>query len=296
MKITDAVKLLNESSGQHLEQIYIPSAEKTLMFKPLTTADIKTLTRISFLDTFDLNVEIIKLSLFDKLCTEDLAFTEKRDEEGNIVQEKVSSKTITQIDYLSFLIGLRQMLDNTLSYNITCSKIDCGHRFEHTLHLDEEFNEEIFNFKRQNFVKEFEDPKTNNIWKFELENFKMYDYLHFRYMMYKISEADSENPDILYEVRFTRPILYIKNIWLNDQLIEDWPDLSLPDKLMFYNKISPFVLFNKDNDPNSALCPFIEQNFAEEKLMKKVMEIPVICPQCKNEMTGVFTFDNFFMS
>lgn len=266
------------------------------MFKPLTTADVKTLTRISFLDTFDLNIEIIKLSLFDKLCTEDLTFTEKRDEDGNLLHEKVSSKTITQIDYLSFLIGLRQMLDNTLSYNITCSNPQCNNNFQHILKLDEQFNEEIFNFKPQTFVKEFEDTKTKNIWKFELTNFKMYDYLHFRYMMYKIEQADEQNPDILYETRFTRPILYIKNIWLNDELIEDWPSLSLPDKLMFYNKISPFVLFKKPDDDSESLCSFIEQNFAEQQLMRKIAELKIICPKCNNVMQGAFTFDNFFMS
>jgi hypothetical protein len=43
------------------------------MFSPLTTADVKTLTRMSFLDVFDLNIEGLKLGLFDKLCGEDLS-------------------------------------------------------------------------------------------------------------------------------------------------------------------------------------------------------------------------------
>ena len=104
MKLTDAVKILEEPTGNHLDQIYIPSLGREVMFSPLTTADVKTLTRMSFIDKFDLNVEGLKLGLFDKLCREDLTETTVLDENKNIVYPAVSAKTITQIDYLSFLI------------------------------------------------------------------------------------------------------------------------------------------------------------------------------------------------
>lgn len=311
MKLTDAVNMLKQAKGQHLDQIYIPSAQKTLMFNPLSTSDIKTLTRISFLEEFDLNVELIKLALFDKLCVDDLSETgiviDETNEEGEVIGKKeikppISSKTITQIDYLAFLIGLRQMLDNSLTYSLKCPNHDCQHEFEYTLNLEDEFNEEIFEFKPQHFKVNIADPDTTFVWTFELENFSMYDYLHFRYMMKKIEQADGENPDILYETRFTKPILYIKNIYINDEMIEDWVDLSLPDKLMFYNKIPPKVLFNlvgstwKKDPEQVALCDFIEENFIEEKLNLKIYNLMIRCPKCENEIRGAFNFDNFFMS
>ena len=110
MKIKDAVKILSEPTGQHLEQIYVPSLGRNVLFKPLTTADVKTLTRMSITDDFDINIEGLKLGLFDKLCTEDLSNTEVKTEDGKILYPAISSSTITQIDYLSFLIGIRQML------------------------------------------------------------------------------------------------------------------------------------------------------------------------------------------
>lgn len=83
MKLKDAEKILNESKGKHIDKIYIPSLGRDVMFSPLTTADVKTLTRMSFLDVFDLNVEGLKLGLFDKLCQEDLTDTAVTDETRN---------------------------------------------------------------------------------------------------------------------------------------------------------------------------------------------------------------------
>jgi hypothetical protein len=104
MKTTDAVKILNQPTGNHLDKIYIPSAKREILFTPLTTADVKTLTRMNFISDFDLSIEGLKLGLFDKLCAEDLSETEIKNEEGLTVFPALSARTITQIDYLSFLI------------------------------------------------------------------------------------------------------------------------------------------------------------------------------------------------
>lgn len=160
MKLEDAVKILEKPTGQHLDQIYIPSLGREVVFHPLTTADAKTLTRMNFLEDFDLNVEGLKLGLFDKLCTEDLSDTAVKNEDGSILYPAISAKTITQIDYLSFLIGIRRMLDNDIIYTFTCHKDGCGNQFEHTVKLDEEFNDIIYNFKRQTDIVERIDDHT----------------------------------------------------------------------------------------------------------------------------------------
>lgn len=83
-----------------------------------------------------------------------------------------------------------------------------------------------------------------NIWKFELTNFAMSDYLYFRYFMKKLEDADDTSPEVAFESKYVKPILYVKNIWLNDELIEDWPSLTIPDKLLFWNKIPPDITIN----------------------------------------------------
>lgn len=293
MNSKDALKTIEEVNGNHLDKIYMPSLKRELLFKPLTTADAKTLTRISFLEEFDINVEMIKLSLYDKLCTEQ-SKQEIIDSKGN-KYPPLTSKTLTQIDYLSFLNGIRSLLDNEVSYTFTCANKECNHKWEYTLKIDQLFSEEMFNFERQTEFFEKDDPRTGHVWKFELTNFSMENYIYFRYMIEKIKEKDKENPEVTFESKFVRPILYIKNIWLNDELIEDWPELLITDKLNFYNKISPNITINTKGTKNKTLYDFIRETFIEQKIQDKIQNLTVECPNCHNKYDGMFNFDDFFM-
>ena len=58
--------------------------------------------------------------------------------------------TLTQIDFLSVLIGLRKLLDNTVSFSFTCPK--CNHEFNHTIDLEEKFLDFIYDFQIYNYV------------------------------------------------------------------------------------------------------------------------------------------------
>ncbi len=280
MKLKDAVKILNKNNGQHLDQIYLPIAGRNVVFSPLTTADVKVLTRNNIFDTFDLNIELLKLGLFDKLCNEDLA------------SEGISSHTITQIDYLSFLIGIRKLLNNTLSYKFTCRK--CNNQFKYVLDLEKEFDEDIKNFKPQHETLEL-IATDGRVFKFELENFTMEDYLYYRYVMNKLNDSDYENPDVVNEIKYIRPILYIKSISIDDEEIEDWKDALLPAKLTLYNQIPPNITFGTHTENDTNIYEFVTKTFAEEKLNNKIRNITVSCPQCGQEYKGIFNFDGFFI-
>ena len=114
-------------------------------------------------------------------------------------------------------------------------------------------------------------------------------------MINKIKEKDPTSPEVLYEGKYVRPILYIKNIWINDELIEDWNTSVLPDKLDFYNKISPNVTINSAKDNGKTVYDFIQQNFIEEQCEKKMLEYKVKCPKCGREYGGLFELENFFI-
>jgi hypothetical protein len=295
MKIADAVKILNEPTGSHIDNIYIPSVGREVMFKPLTTADVKTLTRMNFLTTFDLNIEGLKLGLFDKLCAEDLSDTAEKDENDEIIHPPVSAKTITQIDYLAFLIGIRKMLNNEVTYTFTCTKQHCHQKFDHVLNLEKNFNDIITEFKRQRILFEVIDERTSNIWKFELSNFTMSEYLYFRYFIERLRVADENSPDVEFNTKFVKPILYIKNIWINNELVEDWPALTLPEKLSFFNQIPPDITINTLNNNAHTVYTKIREAFPEEKLSDKIINLTVRCPKCGQTYGGVFDFDSFFM-
>lgn len=293
MTLEDAKKTMNQINGKHLEQIYIPSLGRTVFFKPLTTADAKSLTRISFDGSFDVNVEMLKLSLFDALCTEDLSKIEIKDENG-VVYPSLESKTLTEVDYLSFLCGIRQLLDSDVSYSLTCQNKECKQIWKHVVKVQEIFKDQIKNFKRQTAFFEKEDEKTGNIWKFELTNFNMVDYFYFRYMINAIKEKDPNSPEVINEGKYVRPILYIKNIWLNDEKIDDWNNIVLPDKLEFYNQIAPSVTINS-REKEENLYEFIQKTFIEQTIEKKMLNYTVKCPKCGREYGGVFQLENFFI-
>lgn len=294
MTLKDAEKTMNQINGNHLDQIYIPSLGRAVFFKPLTTADAKTLTRISFDGAFDVKVEMLKLSLFNALCTEDLSKIEIKDENG-VVYPPLTSETLTMVDYLSFLGGIRQLLDSDVSFTFTCQKEDCKAKWDHTLKIGQLFKDQIEQFKRQTAFFEKEDEQTGNIWKFELTNFNMVDYFMFRFMINKIKEKDPSSPEVLFEGRYVRPILYIKNIWLNDELIEDWKDSVIPDKLEFYNKIAPNITINSRGTKKENLYDFIQETFLEQKIEKKMLQYKVKCPKCGEQYGRVFQLENFFI-
>lgn len=110
MKLENLKNFLLQSSGDTITNIFLPSIRRNVPFKSLTVADVKTITRLSLFSFFDLNNELTKLSLFDKLILED--------EESC----GLTSENITRLDYLSFLIGIRQLLDNDLSFSIVCER------------------------------------------------------------------------------------------------------------------------------------------------------------------------------
>lgn len=280
MNTKQALQILEQANGSHLQKIYVPSLQQFILFWPLTTAQVKTLTRINFLDKFDLSIELLKLGLFDKLCAQDLK------------QKGITSNNITIFDYLSFLIGIRQLLKNDLSFSFICK--NCRSSFKTTIDLAKLFDEDLQNFRPQHEYFEKLDEDSGQIWKFELTNFSMNDYLYYKFVLEQLKEKTKNNPDVLNESKFMRPILHIKNIFLNDQLIEDWPQLTFPSKLAFFNKISPNVTLNQ-TPTNKSLYGFINSTFAQQKLEQKIKNLEVECTCCHKKYRGAYKYDHFFI-
>ena len=281
MKLENLSNFLKEENGHHTTNVYIPSIKREIPLRPLTTGNVKTITRISVFNEFDLNNELLKLSLFDKLSIE-------HDDSCGI-----SSETITQMDYLSFLIGIRRLLDNTLSFSFKCQ--NCGQEFVHKIDLEEFFSNYIEKFQRRKLIYEKIDNNDNK-WKFELESYTMKDYLYYRYYLEKFKEVDTNKIDVLNEPIFLRPVLYIRNIWRNDELIEDWKDQLLSAKIKILNSLPSEILIDVKNSglPETCLSNFIKDNFDEERLFKEVDEMIISCTICGERYTKLFELTDFF--
>lgn len=141
--------------------------------------------------------------------------------------------------------------------------------------------------------------KNDVVWKFDLESYTMKDYLYFRYYIDRVSDIDSNNPDVVNEATYSRPVLYIKNIYKNDEMIEDWDEHVLSEKIRIINMLPSEVIVdtrvNGLHDPNSCLANFVATNFDEENVFEEIKKMKVTCPHCGEEYEGVFKFDDFFM-
>ncbi len=284
MKLKDLEAFLKDDSGQHTSNIYIPSIKRDIAFRPISTADVKTLSRIGMISDFDLNNELMKLSLFDKLCIE------TKESCG------IDSSTILPIDFLSFLIGLRKLLSNELTFTFTCK--NCQKKFEKTLDLEEIFEKQIFGFQQKELTYEKVDD-AGNLWTFVLANYTMKEYLYFRYYLDRVSDIDAGNPEVISPEIYSRPALYIKSISKNGEVIDDWKDHIISEKIKLISMLPSEIVVDtrnsKDNSPDSCLAAFIKANFDDEKIFEYVSQLSVECPHCEEEYKGVFDFDDFFM-
>lgn len=231
---------------------------------------------------FDLNNELMKLSLFDKLCIE------TKDSCG------VDADSILPIDFMSFLIGVRRLLNNELSFTFTCR--ECGKKFDKTVDLEELFGDKIFSYQRKEFTFEKVDDQ-GNLWTFELGNYTMKEYLYFRYYIDKVSDIDSSNPEVLNEDMFSRPVLYIKGISKNGEKIDDWSEHIISEKIKLIGMLPSELIVDtrgKKNGNTPCLSNFVKENFDDEKIFEFLKNTSVKCPHCDAEYEGVFNFDDFF--
>ncbi len=284
MNFNDLSKFLNEESGKHTLNVYMPSIKRDVPLKPLTTADVKTLSRIGVTNEFDINNELLKLALFDKLSIE------SKDSCG------LDSSSLTQIDFLAFLIGIRKLMSNELSFSFTCNK--CKKKFDKTIDLETEFADNIYNYERKHSTFEKLD-NAGRLFTFELESYTMEEYLYLRYYIETLKEIDSNNPDVLNEAAFIRPVLYIKSLKIDNEEVVGWGDQTLAERIKVFNKLPSEILLdpktNKKFDPESCLSNHIISTFDEEKLFRDVQNMEVECPHCGETYVGSFKLNDFFM-
>jgi len=272
MNVKEAIQLLNESNGMHVYDIYIPSIQKEVSFKPITTGQQKSLSKFSMnVDTFNLDYEFMKLGLFDELKVSD---------------EKIKSEDLTELDMVCFLAGIR--LNNVMEpLEIICKCGECDNKFEFKIDL-----ETVIEKCKKIELKEFLIKTTIDDIKYELT---------VRYPSYKslieleeyitlLSKELSYNHDQSVESRlFMKPAFFIYDLNINDSKIEDFNNLDFLSKIEIYNNLPPTLTIMGDNSIlNLLLTKF---NLKETSSILDIIK----CPKCKHELEGVLTNDSFFI-
>lgn len=168
---------------------------------------------------------------------------------------------------------------------------DAGEKFSNTINLEELFDPLIKKFQRKKLI--FEKIDNNNInWKFELISYTMKDYLYYRQYLEDIKILNDDNYT---NVLLTKPLLYITNIYRNNEKIDDWEQTSFIDKFIFFNKLPSEIIMNVKNiNSDDFLINFILNNFDEEKIESEIKNYETTCENCNEKYFNIYNFDEFF--
>lgn len=263
MKISDVKKLLDESNGKNLIKINIPSLKKEYSFKPITIGMRKTLSKYSITSEENpIDFQIAKLGLIKSLCVED-----------------INENYITEVDFICILASLRaaNIMDN-LAIKLHCN--NCSNEFQHNINFDTIINNcNNYKFKTEEFSFKIE----NNIYKFILSEPSVIDILTLdKY----IEDQIKSNINIVRALN--TPYLFIKQIYKDNEIIEDYLEKSILERIQFIDdSFDDEILFGE-----KGLLEVVQEKFK----VKEIIDIydKVICPGCNSDLGGVVNSDSFF--
>lgn len=263
MKVNDVKKLLDESNSMNLISILIPSLKKEFKFKPITIGMRKTLSKFAISAESNIaDFQIAKLGLIKSLCI-----------------ENINENLLTEVDFICILASLRDAnIMDDLKVKIHCNS--CGNEFNHTIN----FNTIIDNCNNYKFLFHQFCFNTNNInYKFVLSNPSTIDEITLdKY----IEQLNVDNKEIIRALN--KSYLYIKEIYRETELIEDYMDMNILQRIQFLDESFDDEVFFGEN----GLLNTTQNIFNREKIVQLYGN--VICPGCNKDLGGIIDSDNFF--
>jgi hypothetical protein len=270
MNIEAVGKLIEENKGLNLFKTYIPTLEKEFSFKQMMVGQLKSFSKLSISEDDMLEYGISQLGVLRETCTEEL-----------------NTQKLADIDFLSLLISFRI---NNITEPITLQmKCKCGSEFKYIVPLTK-IEEQL---KKISIADKVFEKEVNNIkYKFVVNHPLYINAILYEQLINDIKE-DEEISDLVTEKEklILFPIPYIKEIYINDELIDDYSEMSFEQKVEsnFFNKL-PGKLFEDKNN----LITFIMENINKAKF--DALSQKVACPKCKDiTEEGVVDYQSFFI-
>ena len=283
LDINAAVELLEKGMGESIDPIYIPSLKKEIGFKPLSVGMQKSISKMSVGVDFDLDYQLLKLSILKTLSTEDLDF-------GNL----------TEIDFIAILAQLRQNnFTEPLTLVLNCLNINCKKQYNFKIDLDKIVEScKEFDFKTNVIKKKVKVNDEEIEFKFELAESTVMSNLEYLNYSRIISEnKENQFGDVNNSKLLAYPIKFIKNIYIGGQQITQTVDgetkifseLPMYEKIRFIDSLPPKVY---SEGKKSVLSQVLEK-YPHSRLTSLFQDAK--CPYCKTKREGVVTNDSFFI-
>jgi hypothetical protein len=294
----DALKLLNESEGSHSYEIFIPSLNKEINFKPLKVGQQKTLSKYAMSDNeYEFNNSLNGLIKSICLTPEDLDF-----------------EVITEIDKIIILSEIKKNnILNPLKLKITCN--NCESEFNHEFNFDtytecckkaiigDRFEKIEFNGIKYEFIlsipslkntKDFNDYSNEKMGSIK----KLYKKIEEKKNSFEDNILSLDEEKVLnyslgellrmneIEIDDERLILYVKSIRLNGNEVSF---NSINEKIEFFNKLPNTLL---DSDDEKSIKGKLLNDFSKQ--IEENIKYPLKCFSCGIEMKNLVRIESFF--
>jgi len=282
MDINQAKEILAKNNGAHINKIFVPSLKEDISFLPLTIGQKKTIAKIIIQNNTkneDIDSYNILLAVINSLS-----------------QNKIDFSKITEFDRILIITEIIQnnFLD-TPTYNIKCGQ--CKNEYTHKLDLNnfskglkeiKVINTEEYNFvDNDNNIKiEYNLPSVEDILKYKV-------YLNDRKSIIKASVeiTDEQKENILkniddYSFNNEYPVMFIKKVFINDDEIEKFNELSIKEKLEFFDVFDYNAFFGE-----KGIFSMISIKY--ENITDKLL-YDYNCPFCKNIIKEILDYKSFF--
>ena len=262
MNIEQAQELIKQNNASYSYNLYVPSLEKEISFKDLKIGQIKSLTKASL--------------------ESDTKFKEFL---GSLITELSSSainlKDINELDKIIILFGIKfKNSDTKTEFTGKCTECKADNIItvkDHTL-----------GSKKLSFKKELVELKVGDLKiSYDIMLPSVYDnIIYSKLIESRKALIENENTSIkLAEMavqQYETYLLYIRNLKINDEVVQGFDDLSLDQRLDFISNLSENILdIEKINEYAS-------------KYINKSIFINNKCKFCEKEMNYYIEPEDFF--
>ena len=270
MKIEQVMSLLEKSVPDYLYKVIVPSTGKEYTLKPMTVGMRKSISKFALMDSREsaMNFQFAKLGLIRVLS------------DGTITE-----KMVTEVDFVYLLCKIRQHnISERLMVTATCPH--CKKSFDYSIDFDA-IEKKLRSYV---FTQESVDASVSDALKIKLvlHDPRMSDILDMRYALEQDSEKTEEEKDALYNLM--HQYLYVKEIYVNDELLEDFSDKSIIDRTMFLEDLPGKSVYKESSGLFNTV---IEKFKANNRTLSPLQMIK--CAHCDADIEGGLDTDDFFI-
>ena len=275
MNLDAARELLKKTNGIGTYEVFIPTLKKTIPFLQMTTGQRKTISKLAIEYGIDmLEYQFIKLGVIAELC----------------LDKTINVETLSDIDFLSILSSIRKNNVLTpLELSFKCEKCQKDNKF--TVDFSS-IEDKCKSFETKNILIStisngikvsmiLSDPSILSVLSYNQFLIKLLDLK---------KDTETLETDLNHHQLLNYPIQFIKDILINDEIIDDFKTMNFFEKVKFLDESIPSDLIFNEKD---GLVVTAYGNFKENRLDSVFQEVK--CEQCGDIKEGAISLDSFFI-